>query len=210
MTEVHDQLTGLRNRSSFESSLREATVDAEGIALALIDLDHFKEINDTYGHAVGDQVLKRIAELLGVAAPGNAFRTGGDEFALILSDTTLEQAFLKMEALRQRALELDLPRLPSGQRITITIGVAQHPRDAGDARELLSAASAALVSAKESGRDQVCLPPSEKMVMKSCYYPASTLRKLQALAKQLDRKESRLLREALDDLLRKYDAPGAL
>jgi plasmid stabilization system protein ParE len=94
--------------------------------------------------------------------------------------------------------------------VTLTIGVAQHPRDAKDARDLIAAANAALAAAKEAGRNQVALPPTEDMVMKSCYYPAGSLRKLKILAERLSRKESRLLREALDDLLRKYDAPGNL
>ncbi len=88
-----------------------------------------------------------------------------------------------------------------------TIGVAQYPRDAKDARGLLQAADAALATAKESGRNQVALPPNEEMVMKSCYYPASSMRKLRALAERLGRKDSPLLREALDDLFRKYDIP---
>ena len=88
---------------------------------------------------------------------------------------------------------------------TITAGVAQYPRDARDVQGVLKAADAALLSAKESGRNCVGLPPNEEMVMKSCYYPASSVRKLKALAERLYRKESLLLREALNDLLRKYD-----
>jgi diguanylate cyclase len=68
-------------------------------------------------------------------------------------------------------------------------------------------ADAALTAAKESGRNQVALPPNEEMVMKSCYYTGAGVRKLRALAERLNRKESTLLREALDDLLRKYDQP---
>jgi hypothetical protein len=84
--------------------------------------------------------------------------------------------------------------------------VAHFPRDARDARSLRAAASAALQAAKETGRNQVGLPPNEEMVMKSCYYPTSGIRKLKALAERLGRKESPLLREALEDLIRKYDS----
>jgi hypothetical protein len=91
--------------------------------------------------------------------------------------------------------------------VTVTVGVAQHPRDAKDARGLLEASAAALQAAKEGGRNRVGLPPNEEMVMKSCYYPATSVRKLKTLAERLKRKESHLLREALDDLFRKYDVP---
>jgi hypothetical protein len=123
-----------------------------------------------------------------------------------------------MEHIRARVEAAQLPKLPephhSGlasqeqRQITITVGVAQYPRDAKDLRGLMSAASAALLSAKENNRNQVALPPNEEMVMKSCYYPASSLRKLKVLAERLNRKESRLLREALEDLFRKYKTPG--
>jgi len=96
------------------------------------------------------------------------------------------------------------------RNLMVTIGVAQYPRDAKDARGLLQAADAALATAKESGRNQVALPPNEEMVMKSCYYPASSMRRLRALAERLGRKDSPLLREALDDLFRKYDVPQSL
>jgi diguanylate cyclase len=209
MTESLDTLTGLRERKWFDGALREAIDGSDGVALAFIDLDYFKEVNDTYGHRAGDEVLRTIAVVLNTAAPGMAFRIGGDEFGILLRDTTLEQAFLRMEAIRLQIAALPLPELPSKHRVAATIGVAQYPRDAKDSRELHSATDAALASAKESGRNQVCLPPSEKMVMKSCYYPESTLRKLKALAERLQRKESQLLREALEDILRKYDPPGA-
>jgi diguanylate cyclase (GGDEF)-like protein len=209
MTAQQDALTGLRSRHTFTEDLTHMIAGSDGVALALIDIDHFKEVNDTYGHERGDKLLRELGSLLGESAGPGAFRMGGDEFALALANVTLEQAFLKMEALRMRVAEQELAKLPSGERVTITIGVAHQPRDARDARELLAAAGAALASAKEAGRNQVCLPPTEKMVMKSCYYSAGSLGKLRALAEQLDRKESRLLREALDDLLRKYDTLGA-
>ena len=83
-----------------------------------------------------------------------------------------------METLRARVASSERFDLPDQRNVMVTIGVAQYPRDAKDARGLLQAADAALAAAKESGRNQVALPPNEEMVMKSCYYPASSVRKL--------------------------------
>lgn len=201
-----DELTGLRTKTAFEEALKTALAASDGVALALIDADNFKELNDEHGHARGDAVLRKIAQLLVEAAAEHAYRLGGDEFALILPDTTLEQAFLRMEALRARVQEEVRVTLGgTEQSITIKIGVAQHPRDAKDERGLLSAADSALQLAREVGRNSVCLPPTEDMAMKSCYYPKTSLRKLKALSERAKRSESRLLREALEDLFRKYD-----
>jgi diguanylate cyclase (GGDEF)-like protein len=186
-------------------------VDAsDGLALALIDVDYFKDVNDTFGHAVGDAVLTSIAGQIAAVVSEHAYRIGGDEFALLLPNTTLEQAFLRMESLRQAVQSSAPGAVPDARAMTVTIGVAQHPRDAKDGRELVSAAESALANAKENGRNQVSLAPNEEMVMKTCYYAGSSVRKLKILAERLGRKESRLLREALDDLLRKYDQPGAV
>jgi diguanylate cyclase (GGDEF)-like protein len=206
MSQATDQLTGLPVRVAFEEALKQAIAASEGVALALLDLDNFKEINDEHGYAAGDAVLRAIGPLLEASAPGRAFRLGGDEFALLLPDATLEQAFLKVEGLRaQVQAELRAPASGGERPVTIKAGVAQIPRDAKDQRGLVSAADGALQAAREVGRNTVCLPPNEEMVMKSAYYPATSLRRLKALAERLKRSESRLLREALEDLFRKYD-----
>ena len=202
-------LTGLPARATLESDLKGALSGEDSCGLALLDMDHFRELNEEQGSDAGDALLKQVAALLSEAQPGGAYHIGGDEFALLLRDVSLEQAFLAMEQLRARiqgaASQL---RLADGRAITATLGVAQFPRDAADARVLWSKASAALQAAKEGGRNTVSLPPNEEMVMKSCYYPSSSMRKLKALAERLGRKESPLLREALDDLFRKYDLPS--
>lgn len=199
-----DELTGLPTRIAFEDALKRALAASEGVALAQLDADNFKEINDGQGYAAGDAVLRQLAALLSEAAPGQAYRLGGDEFGVIMPEVTLEQAFLRMEALRARVQEAALGGAGEGA-VTIKVGVAHKPRDAKDYRGLVSAADAALQAAREVGRNTVCLPPNEEMVMKSCYYPATSLRKLKALAEKTKRSESRLLREALEDLFRTYD-----
>lgn len=203
-----DVLTGLANRPALDGALQAAIEHADGVSLAVLDIDHFHDVNTELGPETGDHLLQALGKMLQEVTPDGAYRLSGDEFALVLPGKSLEEAFLSMEALRSRvegaAGTLGLPR---GRGVTITIGVAQHPRDAKDVRGLLSAADAALGAAKENGRNQIGLPPNEEMVMKSCYYPATSVRKLKALAERLGRKESRLLREALDDLFRKYDTP---
>ena len=203
----NDALTQLPNRLALNSALHTAITGGNPIALAMLDIDSFADINLEFGQTEGDTVLRTMASLLSEQMPGQVYHFSGDEFAIAMPGSTLEQAFLQMEALRQAIFSSERFGLSDGRKVAITLGVAQYPRDAKDARGLQQAADAALSSAKEGGRNQVALPPNEEMVMKSCYYPASSVRKLKVLAERLGRKESPLMREALDDLFRKYDVP---
>jgi diguanylate cyclase (GGDEF)-like protein len=208
MSDHNDPLTGLPDHLALDKALKPLIGSPAGVALAALDLDHFLEINTTFGAEVGDQVLRTLARLLGESEPGQVYRMSGDEFVVVMPGLSLEEAFLRVEALRKQ-IEGASERfgLPDQRAVTIKAGVAQHPRDAKDARGLLEASAAALQATKEGGGNRVGLPPNEEMVMKSCYYPATSVRKLRTLAERLKRKESHLLREALDDLFRKYDVP---
>lgn len=120
--------------------------------------------------------------------------------------TTLEEAFLRAEELRKRVEEnvgSSIPELTDP--ITISIGVAQSPRDASGLTGLMKASEAALWFIKDAGRNRAGLPVAEEMVLKSCQYSSSSLRRLKALAEKQGKTESTLLREALADLLQKYD-----
>ena len=206
MSKHIDTLTNMPNRVAFDATLKETVAQGGSAALALLDIDNFLEVNSDFGHDVGDSVLQNLAGLLQETPGSSVYRLSGDEFAMLLPNVTLEQAFLQMEQLRARvAQSAERFGLPDGRAVNVTIGVAQFPRDARDARALHEAADAALYAAKEAGRNQVALPPNEEMVMKSCYYPSSSIRKLKVLGERLGRKDSQLLREALDDLFRKYD-----
>jgi len=209
MQKYIDSLTGLKNSEALELGLKEAFESEDSIGLALLDIDHFLEINDQLGYEAGDQVLQTIAAIMKeYCAEAESFRVSGDEFAVFMPGSSLEQLFLQMEGLRKRVHDSqERYQLPAGfvSDVSITIGVAQYPRDAKDVLSLMRAANAALLSAKEAGRNQVSLPPNEDMIMKSCYYPATMVRRLKSLADKLKKKESVLLREALSDLLRKYD-----
>ena len=208
MKELKDSLTGLPNRPALERRVGQAIEAGTPAALALLDLDSFLDVNVQFGPETGDTVIKAVASLLDQAESGSVYRISGDEFAVLFEGQTLEQAFLSAEALRARVEgAVDQLALPDRRQMTITAGVAQYPRDAKDTLSLLEAADAALFAAKENGRNQVALPPNEEMVMKSCYYPSASVRKLKVLAERLGRKESHLLREALDGLFRKYDIP---
>jgi diguanylate cyclase (GGDEF)-like protein len=201
-----DNLTGLPNLKALEQMLEEQIKQDQQVALALIDIDFFGEINQQFGNDTGDKILLTIGAILQEAAEGHACRISGDEFAILFPGATLEQAFLRMEQIRTMVEQAQGRfELPSSKEVTITVGVAQYPRDAKSEQTLNRAASAALMTAKEMGRNQVALAPNEEMVMKSCYYPSTAVRQLKILAEQLKKKESVLLREALNDLLRKYD-----
>ena len=203
-----DALTSLPTRAALDRDVKAIIERGSNVALAVLDADRFAEINASFGHEAGDRLLQTLARFVVEAVPDGAYRIGGDEFALVMPDHSLEQAFLRMEGLRSRVEAARAQfALPNGRPVLISIGVAQYPRDAKHARGLQEAADAALGAVKETGGNAVGLPANEEMVMKSVYYPASSLRRLRALAERLGRKESPLLREALDDLLRKYDVP---
>jgi diguanylate cyclase (GGDEF)-like protein len=96
----HDELTGIRGRRAFNESL--LSLDQQ-YAIAIVDIDHFKKFNDTYGHDVGDQVLCMVAKRLSdVGGDGQAFRCGGEEFAIVFRNTSAKEAFEHLDALRQR------------------------------------------------------------------------------------------------------------
>jgi predicted signal transduction protein with EAL and GGDEF domain len=133
-------------------------------------------------------------------------RIGGDEFAIVLPGVPLEQAFLEMDRLRAAVHELaDLLPAQKAYRPSISAGVASYPRDVRRVEDLIARADQALWQAKETGRNQVALPTPEDMILKSNYYTAAQLGRLKKLAEAKKKRESVLLREALDDLLRKYD-----
>lgn len=153
-----DTLTGILNRRGYEEliEIEIARADRTGLplALAMADLDHFKAINDRYGHQVGDAVLARVAGVLSAHARriDVAARLGGEEFVLVLPATDAGGAYLAAQRLR-RILREQWP--PGEEPVTMSFGVAAYPADAVDAASLLSAADTALRRAKEAGRNRV-------------------------------------------------------
>jgi diguanylate cyclase len=158
-----DALTGIANRKSFEQSLRRAASDAlesgEPLSLLFIDIDHFKRFNDTYGHQIGDQVLRLVARTLTDCVKGRdtTSRYGGEEFAITLPQTRLVDAAVLAEQIRQTMMRRKIVGKASGEdygNVTLSIGVASYVPG-----ETLSAtmerADAALYCAKRRGRNRV-------------------------------------------------------
>ena len=151
-----DALTGLSNRRAFVDALDSAVrvaADAEPLAIAVIDIDHFKSVNDVHGHVEGDRILQAVAEVLKThgAARGRAARYGGEEFVLLFPETPLDQARLQCEDLRDA-----IANLPLAVPLTVSIGLAAYER--GDSAEtLFTRADEALYAAKADGRNRVAV-----------------------------------------------------
>lgn len=157
---LEDGLTGLANRRRLDAALDEAMTRCRAagqpLTLALIDIDHFKRINDERGHGVGDEVLRRIAALIGARTPaqGLAGRYGGEEFAVILPDTPREAALAWAEGLREAVAQRAFGDLAPGLPLTISLGIADD--DGSDRDALYAAADRHLYEAKRGGRNRVC------------------------------------------------------
>ena len=173
----HDELTGLPGRRAFNQAV--AALDGE-YAIAMLDVDHFKRFNDTFGHDAGDQVLRLVAaRMMDVGGSGKAFRYGGEEFAIVFRRTTAEEALEHAEALRHAIAETNFvvrgldrsqrerterrrrhrPRKLRQQRVdtrvTVSIGVAEPARPETPVEQVIEAADKALYRAKEHGRNRV-------------------------------------------------------
>jgi diguanylate cyclase (GGDEF)-like protein len=159
---ARDPLTGLFNRRYMEESLdrevRRAAREGYGLGVLLADLDNFKQLNDAFGHAAGDAVLRRIGRFLAGAVRGEdiACRFGGEEFVLILPKASLDDAYRRAEALREgiKAQPRDEPTelYPTA---TMSVGVAAYPDHATSVAGLILAADSAMYLAKGRGRDRV-------------------------------------------------------
>jgi diguanylate cyclase (GGDEF)-like protein len=159
---VRDALTGVHNRGYLEESLarEEARARRSGtpLGVVMIDIDHFKRFNDTYGHAAGDAVLRTVGQYVMSLTRGEDIfcRYGGEEFVLIMIDTTARAAWERAESLRAGVQALAIEH--GGQAIgpiTLSIGVAMIPDNARDGQSALKAADEALYRAKQGGRNRV-------------------------------------------------------
>lgn len=155
-----DMLSGLLNRRGFEAAARTLLAatrrKARGVALVLLDLDHFKAINDRFGHPAGDRVLQGVAQRIGQAIGRRDIfaRIGGEEFALILTDVDAQAAACAVEVLR-RQVETMTPDLPEPCSITASFGVAVSADGNETLSDLLLRADRALYRSKETGRNRV-------------------------------------------------------
>jgi len=204
---------GCLSRPAFEGAVIAALKREPVATLVHLDLDDLIGLNEKHGRDAGDKAIAAVIATLAKAAARDGWtlgRIGGDEFALLAPGTSLEPVFLRAEQLRQEIDAALAKVVPHGQKTTVSIGVANMPRDTksrgpAGADELLRKADLALLAAKEQGGDAVGLTPSDDMVLKSSYYSAAQLGRLKGLAERQKKKEAALLREALDDLLRKHE-----
>ena len=162
----HDDLTGLLSSRSFFSELRrEAAKSRESkkpFCVLMMDLDHFKAVNDTYGHLTGSKTLEEIGECVmkNLRSGDAAARFGGEEFAAFLLDAELAQGLVAAERIRSEIEDFDFSVIRRGKpaekhKITISIGVSCFPNDSTDPIELIEMADSALYRAKREGRNRV-------------------------------------------------------
>ncbi|ARS53008.1 hypothetical protein B9G99_09025 [Kushneria konosiri] len=167
-----DQLTGLSNRRGLQSALKRQKAlyrPGQVLSMIIIDLDHFKAINDRLGHDAGDAVLRQFSQhLIAITrCQDMAVRWGGEEFLILLPDTPVEKAALLAERLRARVEGTPFALEPKALNITISLGVAVTPANTCDFDSVLQNADEALYKAKREGRNRVC-----------CHDPSSLSRPL--------------------------------
>jgi len=161
---IRDPLTGLFNRRHLDDMvprlIERASRSSKPISVILLDLDHFKEVNDTYGHRAGDAVLETLGNLLleNTRAGDIPCRYGGEEFVLVLPESPLNAAVERTEQLRQAFRNAIIPGLGSNKPPTISAGIAVFPTHGMTQDELFHAADVALYKAKKAGRDCVQTP----------------------------------------------------
>ena len=163
----HDDLTGLLSSRSFFSELRReagrAKTENRPFCVLMMDIDHFKKVNDTYGHLTGSKTLEEIGLCItqNLRSGDVAARFGGDEFAAFLLDAELTQALVAADRIRSEIEKHEFSVVRQGKfakahRVTISIGIAAFPSDSSDPIELVEMADSALYRAKREGRNRVC------------------------------------------------------
>ncbi|MEH7238404.1 sensor domain-containing diguanylate cyclase [Bacillus sp. JJ1562] len=151
-----DGLTGLVNRRTFDLVINEWIEEKVPFSLIMLDIDHFKKVNDTFGHLVGDDVLKHLSQIMKsvVSEQDICFRYGGEEFGIIVHNKSEEEAFVIAEKLRRL---VENSSNPTGQIITISLGVTLSDLADKHAKQIVERADTALYESKETGRNRTTL-----------------------------------------------------
>jgi diguanylate cyclase (GGDEF)-like protein len=148
-----DGLTGLKNRKMFDQVIVEWFDQKVPFSLVLIDIDHFKNVNDTYGHLTGDEVIKHLAEHLKAITNDKTlcFRYGGEEFGLLIREVNVDEVYSIAECLRLIVVE---GQGPTGVPVTISLGISNYQTDDDSPTPIIERADTALYQSKLNGRNR--------------------------------------------------------
>lgn len=199
----------LASKEILISKMEELISKNEGpFSIVVADIDDFTNFNSLYGNPVGDEVINKLISIFtnNLSSTDIIYRIG-DEFNILLVKKGAERSFMELEEIRRYLSDNTFNLCNDKDKniyFTLSFGVASYPRDAKNVVELFRVADSALFRAKEMGKNRVCLSEAESMVLKSNYFTKTQLDRLSRLSKTTDRTEAFLLREALDDLFKKY------
>ena len=155
-----DELTKLSNRRCFENDFNKEFLRAQryhnNLTLVMFDIDFFKRVNDSYGHPCGDFILREVANaaLQTFRQTDSVYRTGGEEFCVILTETDINQAIIPLERFRKTIETLDLKYYDKNIHITVSIGACQYNKEMKSKEEFIEKTDSALYEAKNSGRNK--------------------------------------------------------
>lgn len=203
-------MENLVTREQFTEKIQEL-IDSDEIpfSVAIADIDNFKNINNVYGQEIGDQVIRKTVSILRQnISDGDLITRHGDEFSVLLLDKGAERSFIYMEEIRKylskNAFEFFFEDRICDINITVSCGIASYPRDAKNSVALLRMMDSSLFKAKKLGKNRVCLSEAETLVLKSCHLTKTQTERLAQLSNESEKTEAFLIREAIDDLFKKY------
>ncbi|HEY5562853.1 MAG TPA: GGDEF domain-containing protein [Clostridiaceae bacterium] len=194
-----------------KSKVEELIKNNEGpFSLVTCDIDNLNNINSVHGNTIGDEVIRKVISIFNNnLSKTDLISRSGDEFIILLVKKGAERSFMDLEEIRRylsdNTFDLKTAEKTENINITVSFGVASFPRDAKNVIDLLRVADSGLFRAKKGGKNRICLSEAESMVLKSSYFTKTQLDRLSELSKLNDRTEAFLLREALDDLFKKYN-----
>lgn len=198
------------SKEKFIEKVQKLISDGDGpFSIVVADIDDFANINKIYGYPIGDEVIKKLVSVFDQNLTSiDLITRQGDEFNILLVKKGTERSFMDMEEIRRylsdNTFTLSDKCKTENVYVTVSCGIASYPRDAKNAIELFRVADSATFRAKKLGKNRVCLSEAESMVLKSSYFTKTQVDRLSALSKETEKTEAFLLREALDDLFKKY------
>ena len=204
-----DALTGLISGAELNAEMEALIEKGDEFALVKLDIDNLMPINQNFGIDAGNAIFRLIAARIGeiFPVPCMGFRGTRDEFDILVPGNK-EEAFLGAERLRRAVCEESLGYVSADGtplKQSVSTGVSSFPDDGSRPADILRRADGAMMRAKKNGRNLVYLAKEEKLTPKTSHYTATQLEKLSLVAENTGAGEAALLREALDDLLKKYD-----